>query len=110
MSDGKTHQSGAIATPRAYRIKCFLAGEMGRPSTGVLQPLSRMSQSKPTFLPASSTRFLPAVAESRKAEEGGPHCVCAEAADHPQHYDEDGFPLGSDHSQALTLKTVATAI
>ena len=54
-----------------------------------------------------TTRFLPAVTRSRKAEEGSSHCVCAEAADHPQQYGKDGCSLGSNHSQALTLKTVA---
>ena len=37
-----------------------------------------------------ATRLLPAVVESRKAEEGGSHCVCTEAADHPQHHGKDG--------------------
>ena len=59
-------------------------------------------------LQPGAMRLLPAVVESRKAEEGGSHCVCTEAADHPQHYGKDGCSLGADHSQALTLlKTVA---
>ena len=52
-------------------------------------------------------RVLSPLAGRRQAPEGGPHRMCAEAAYNPQQYGEDGLSLESDHSQALTSKTVA---
>ena len=78
---------------------------MGRSSYGALYAVYGRTGGQ--SVQPGATRLLPAVAESRQAEESGSHCVCAKATDNPQHYGKDGCSLGSDHSQALTLKTVA---
>ena len=96
---------GCGAFQSGQRSSSRQAVRVGRSSYGALYAVYGRTGGQ--SVQPGATRLLPTVAESRQAEESGSHCLRAEATDNPQHYGKDGCSLGSDHSQALTLKTVA---
>ena len=103
QADRRSGRCGAFQSrQRSISRQAF---RVGRSSYGALYAVYGRTGGQ--SVQPGATRLLPAVAESRQAEESGSHCLRAQATDNPQHYGKDGCSLGSDHSQALTFKTVA---
>ena len=103
QADRRPGRCGAFQS--GQRSSSRQAVRVGRSSYGALYAVYGRTGGQ--SVQPGATRLLPAIARSRQAEESGSHCLRAEATDNPQHYGKDGCSLGSDHSQALTLKTVA---